>query len=168
VRYKRNSLGVLVSTSVRNPVSIWIDHAFSQGYVSPPPSAADAGFRVLTEHQATAKDGSVMLRAVGEFGPARLGGYSGAGPGAPLASYRAPVLTETDARSRALLGGQPLLPDGNMAGYAQIPPFSTQRWRAPRRWRTRPVSKERRTSRPRRSGRCGSGSPDCAAGCAAS
>ena len=58
-----------------------------------------------------------------KFDPERLPGFSGSGPGSPLASYRAPLLTGADAASRAALGNQPLEPDGNMAGYAQQPPL---------------------------------------------
>jgi hypothetical protein len=63
------------------------------------------------------------LQTVGEFDPNLLAGFSGAGPGSPLASYRAPLLTGADAATRAALGNDPLQPDGNMAGYAQQPPL---------------------------------------------
>jgi putative ABC transport system permease protein len=125
VHYKSAAGTGLGLTTVDNPVSVWSDNAFSQQYVTAPVAAEDTGFRVLTEHQAAAHaaGGYVLVRAVGQFSPAKLGGFSGAGPGSPLASYRTPVLTGANARSRTLLKGQSLLPDGNMAGYAQMPPL---------------------------------------------
>jgi putative ABC transport system permease protein len=42
---------------------------------------------------------------------------------APLQTYGAPGLTAADARTRALLGGRPLLPSGNVAGYLTQPPL---------------------------------------------
>ncbi len=99
-------------------------------FVQAPPAAADTEFRTLAERLETAGGGRVngtqilSLHLVGQFDPERLPGCSpGAAPGSPLASYRAPLLTGADAASRSALGGQPLEPDGNMAGYAQQPPL---------------------------------------------
>ncbi|MHB1433190.1 MAG: FtsX-like permease family protein, partial [Streptosporangiaceae bacterium] len=111
---------------VASPESVWRAGISANGlsYVAAPPAAQDVGFRSLTEHTAAAsRGGPVYLRLVGQFDPYRLHGFSAAGPGAPLASYRAPVLTGASAASRALLGGQPLRPDGNMAGFQQQPPL---------------------------------------------
>ena len=116
---------------MRNGVSVWTAGADVNGnyFVQAPPAAADTGFRTLTERLETAGGGRVngtqilSLRLVGEFDPERLPGFSGSGPGSPLASYRAPLLTGADAASQAALGHQPLEPDGNVAGYAQQPPL---------------------------------------------
>jgi putative ABC transport system permease protein len=125
VRYRAAAGGALGLQTVDNPLSVWSASTSGQQYVTAPQAAQDTGFRPLAEyHSATQASGSyVLIKAVGEFDPAKLKGFSGAGPGSPLASYRAPVLTGANARSRRLLKGQPLLPDGNMAGYAQMPPL---------------------------------------------
>ncbi len=125
VTYQPGPAGGLAPKPVDNPISIWSDNTFSQGYVTAPLSAQDTGFRTLTEHPAVRRTNGnyILLKAVGEFNPAKLGGFAGTGPGSPLASYRAPALTGANARSRTLLKDQPLLPDGNMAGYAQMPPL---------------------------------------------
>lgn len=75
---------------------------------------ADAGvldvtFRSLTAH--TAGDGAA-LRAVGVFDPAKIAGAS-----ASPSPYVPTELTGADARSRQLLGGRPLTPDGAPGGY---------------------------------------------------
>ncbi|MHB1595224.1 MAG: FtsX-like permease family protein [Streptosporangiaceae bacterium] len=111
---------------VTSPESVWRAGISVNGlsYVAAPPAAQDIGFRSLTEHTAdTTRSGPVFLRLVGQFDPYRLHGFGAAGPGAPLASYRAPVLTGASSASRALLDGQPLRPDGNMAGFQQQPPL---------------------------------------------
>jgi putative ABC transport system permease protein len=123
--------GQMAPSAVTNLPSVW-KASFSVNdlrYVSAPPAAADTGFRALTPHtEAGAKNGahgaaSVTLRLAGEFNPAKLPGFTGGGPGAPLASYRAPTLTGADAASRQALGDASLEPDGNMAGYPQQPPL---------------------------------------------
>jgi len=116
---------------VSNPVSVWTagDDINGNYYVQAPPAATDTEFRTLTERLETAGGGRIIgtqiltLRLVGTFDPEDLPGFSGSGPGSPLASYRAPLLTGADAASRAALGRQPLEPDGNVAGYAQQPPL---------------------------------------------
>ena len=131
VTYRPGPEGRLDPVPVRNGVSVWTAGADVNGnyFVQAPPAAADTGFRTLTERLETAGGGRVngtqilSLRLVGEFDPERLPGFSGSGPGSPLASYRAPLLTGADAASQAALGHQPLEPDGNVAGYAQQPPL---------------------------------------------
>jgi putative ABC transport system permease protein len=128
VHYVRRS-EQLYPQPTANPDSIWQAGINVNGlaYVPAPPAAADIGFRTLTEHTVTAGHGAagsrVFLGEIGAFDPARLPGFSGAGPGSPLASYRAPLLSGATAASARALGGQPLEPDGNMAGYAQPPPM---------------------------------------------
>jgi len=131
VTYRPGPDGRLNPAPVRNPVSVWTagDDINGNYYVQAPPAAADTEFRTLTERLETAGGGRVngtqilSLHLVGRFDPERLPGFSGSGPGSPLASYRAPLLTGADAASQAALGQQPLEPDGNMAGYAQQPPL---------------------------------------------
>ena len=133
VSYRPGSDGQLDPVPVRNPVSVWTAGVSTDGdyYVQAPPAAADTGFRTLTELLETDGEGRINeneanvlgLKLVGEFDPERLPGFFGNGPGSPLASYRAPLLTGADAASLAALHDQPLAPDGNMAGYAQQPPL---------------------------------------------
>ncbi|SIQ11321.1 FtsX-like permease family protein [Micromonospora avicenniae] len=61
-------------------------------------------------------------RAVGVFDPGRLTGFSDLGQ-VPLETYEPPVAVGADDRSRAALGGQPLEPSGNPAGYLSAPPL---------------------------------------------
>ncbi|MEU8264362.1 FtsX-like permease family protein [Micromonospora sp. NPDC048999] len=61
-------------------------------------------------------------RAVGVFDPEKLTGFSDLGK-VPLETYEPPVAEGADTRSRAALGGQPLEPSGNPAGYLQAPPL---------------------------------------------
>ncbi len=131
VTYRPGPGGALSPVPVANPDSVWTAGLNVNGaaYVAAPAAAADAGFRKLTELgtgtvvSADAKVKRTFLRLEGEFAPQKLAGFAGRGPGSPLASYRAPLLTGADAASRSALGNQPLEPDGNMAGYAQQPPL---------------------------------------------
>ncbi|OKI50440.1 FtsX-like permease family protein [Micromonospora sp. CB01531] len=63
-----------------------------------------------------------LWRAVGVFDPDQLAGFSDLGK-VPLETYEPPVAEGADARSRAALGGQPLEPSGNPAGYLSAPPL---------------------------------------------
>ena len=127
VAYHGKSAGQLSPEPVSNANSVWDAGTDVNGsaFVAAPPAAADAGFRVLSEHLGLSGNGagSVLMQTVGEFDPYKLAGFANAGPGSPLASYSAPILTGANAASRAALGNEPLEPDGNMAGYAQQPPL---------------------------------------------
>jgi FtsX-like permease family len=74
-------------------------------------SALDVPFRTLTQHPALA--GGATVRAVGVFDPADVA----SAPATP-SPYSPQLLTGADQRSRRLLGGQPLAPDGDPADYA--------------------------------------------------
>jgi hypothetical protein len=73
--------------------------------------ALDVPFRTVTQHAALA--GGAMVKAVGVFDPAKVA----SAPATP-SPYRPELLTGADQRSRQLLGGQPLAPDGDPADYA--------------------------------------------------
>jgi len=75
-------------------------------------SALDVSFRTLTQHAALA--GGAAVRAVGVFDPAKVA----SAPATP-SPYSPELLTGADQRSRQLLGGQPLAPDGDPADYAR-------------------------------------------------
>jgi len=126
----RNGTGGLSPVPVSNPISVWTAGLNTwPTWLAPPAAAADTGFRRLNEYDLIAEKIStyvynrVYLRLTGEFAPQKLAGFAGRGPGSPLASYRAPLLTGADGVSRRALRSQPLEPDGNMAGYAQQPPL---------------------------------------------
>jgi hypothetical protein len=72
--------------------------------------ALDVPFRSLTEHVALA--GGAAVQAVGVFDPGKLVSAS-----ATPSPYEPELLTGADARSRQLLGGQPLAADGNPGDY---------------------------------------------------
>jgi putative ABC transport system permease protein len=61
------------------------------------------------------------LTNVGVFDPSRLLTARGAGS-APATIFQPPELTARDERGRRLLGGAPLAPNGNIAGYLAQPP----------------------------------------------
>ncbi|SCG35204.1 FtsX-like permease family protein [Micromonospora echinaurantiaca] len=61
-------------------------------------------------------------RAVGVFDPDRLTGF-GELSKVPLETYEPPRAEGADDRSRAALGGRPLEPSGNPAGYLSAPPL---------------------------------------------
>jgi putative ABC transport system permease protein len=118
-RYTRGSSGSLRPRAVRNPASVWESEA-DLGYVAAPLSADDRQFRRLTPSvgSARAQDGQVFpaLRAVGRFDPSRLPTGDGR-VDAALGIGVTPGLVPRDARSRKLLGGRALLPNGNIGGY---------------------------------------------------
>jgi hypothetical protein len=74
-------------------------------------SALDVPFRTLTQHTALA--GGATVQGVGVFDPAKVA----SAPATP-SPYSPQLLTGADQRSRQLLGGQPLAPDGDPADYA--------------------------------------------------
>ncbi|SCF15701.1 FtsX-like permease family protein [Micromonospora mirobrigensis] len=61
-------------------------------------------------------------KAVGVFDPEKLAGFSDLGK-VPLETYEPPAAPGADERSRAALGGRPLQPSGNPAGYLSAPPL---------------------------------------------
>ncbi|WP_433551553.1 FtsX-like permease family protein [Micromonospora zamorensis] len=61
-------------------------------------------------------------RAVGVFDPQKLAGFSDLGR-VPLETYEPPQAEGADDRSRAALGGRPLEPNGDPAGYLSAPPL---------------------------------------------
>jgi putative ABC transport system permease protein len=87
----------------------------------PPIFALDNSFRPVSRVGALGGDQPSTVR-VGEFDPARLRGFSPLSA-VPLETYQAPEATGADARSQQLLGGQPLRPNSNPAGYLATPPL---------------------------------------------
>ncbi len=126
-RYSRHGSRVLAPLVVHNPVSVWQSSFQSTGFVNAPAEAADVTFRALSPHVGSNQDVGGMLalpepHAVGLFDPTKLPGFS-ALSAVPEETYTAPAAAPADGRSRRLLGGRELLPNGNIAGYLQSPPL---------------------------------------------
>ncbi len=129
-RYRAAAAGALPPLPTTNPVSVWRSPFYQDtGFESAPIDSSDLAFRKL--HQVRGSNKTVKngkggylpgLYAVGEFDPAKLPGFSPLSK-VPMETYYPPVATGADAASRKALGGRPLYPNGNMAGYLQIPPL---------------------------------------------
>lgn len=89
----------------------------------PPIVALDNGFRPLTRMGPTSYFLGLppRLEPAGTFDPGRLRGFSPLSS-VPLETYQAPEAVGADAASRRLLGGEPLRPNSNPAGYLAAPP----------------------------------------------
>ncbi len=109
--------GVLKPRPVDNPQDVWRSSVRIEGYVPVPPVVADTGFRAVRPHPGAAlsQTGATLpqLGIVGVFEPSdfEAAEFDGAYGLAPA-----------DARSRELLGDQPLLPSGSPAAYHLGPP----------------------------------------------
>ncbi|MBA3691248.1 MAG: FtsX-like permease family protein [Actinobacteria bacterium] len=123
IRYEGDALSGLSPTAVRNP-----DDAYTVPCCGPlaAPGNQDTQFRSLDNHQRPYLLGepstAFHLDIVGRFDPERITG-AGMLSEVPLGAYAPPVLEGADARSRALLQDQPLLPSMNLGGYIQQPPL---------------------------------------------
>ncbi|MDO3702534.1 ABC transporter permease [Micromonospora sp. C28SCA-DRY-2] len=98
---------------------------FTHNFLPRPWLAEDNGFRSV--RALAGKEGGAATRyhqwqAVGVFDPEKLAGFSDLG-GVPLETYEPPRAEGADDRSRAALGGRPLEPSGNPAGYLSAPPL---------------------------------------------
>jgi putative ABC transport system permease protein len=95
-----------------------------EGTDRPPVFAFDLGFRPIAPPRAGLLSAANYPRsdAVGVFDPVRLRSFSPLSA-VPLETYQPPGLPGADARSRQLLGGRPLLPTSNPAGYLSTPPL---------------------------------------------
>ncbi|WP_405091204.1 ABC transporter permease [Micromonospora sp. NBC_01392] len=83
----------------------------------------DTGYRPLTQLRLGRGDRDArQWQAVGLFDPEKLTGFSDLGK-VPLETYEPPRADGADDRSRAALGGRPLEPSGNPAGYLSAPPL---------------------------------------------
>ena len=123
VTYRSLPDGELAPAPVTNPDTVWASSLRTTGYEAAPIDSTDVGFRPLQE-QSWVNSGPPLfsLKAVGEFNPDKLPGFSPLSQ-VPMETYYPPEATGGDAASQALLHGQPLLPNANMAGYLQQPPL---------------------------------------------
>jgi putative ABC transport system permease protein len=119
ISYQQRGPLELAPRPVTNPADVWPGSSRD----SAPLFASDLHFRTLVPHYSdTSVRVQPTLRAVGRFDPEKLPGFGGA-YAAPLANYHAPVAVPADERSRRLLAGRDLLPNGNFAGYLTQPPL---------------------------------------------
>ncbi|MGK5742810.1 FtsX-like permease family protein [Micromonospora sp. URMC 103] len=87
--------------------------------------ADDNGFRPVTALPQPPSGTNLQLRfwrTVGVFDPEKLRGFSDLSR-VPLETYEPPRTDGADERSRQALGGRPLEPSGNPAGYLSSPPL---------------------------------------------
>jgi putative ABC transport system permease protein len=128
--YRAAADGALAPLPTTNPVSVWRSPFYQDtGFESAPIDSSDLAFRKLHQIRGSNKtvpngQGGYLpgLYDVGEFDPAKLPGFSPLSK-VPMETYYPPVATGADAASRKALGGRPLYPNGNMAGYLQAPPL---------------------------------------------
>jgi putative ABC transport system permease protein len=128
-RYRQLGPDRLTPVAIANPLSVWTSDYMGTGQVDAPIDAAMTGYRPLHPHvglgglkQPIATINLPTLRAVGEFDPQRLPGFSRLTE-LPQETYYPPVAAPADARTSRLLHGGDLLPDSNPAGYLQPPPL---------------------------------------------
>jgi putative ABC transport system permease protein len=133
VRYRQIGPATLRPIQVSNGQATWVDtFTTDTGYFDQPTDNLDSQFRRLSE--TTGRNTSLgsggpgsearipLLKAVGRFDPRRLRGFSPLSR-VPLETYYPPSLEPADARTRALLHGNPLLPSQNVGDYEQQPPL---------------------------------------------
>jgi putative ABC transport system permease protein len=82
----------------------------------------DTSFRTMTRAPGASLEAGFEGRLVGLFDPGKLTSFSELSR-VPMEAYQPPGITGSDAATRDRLGGQPLLPNGNPAGYVAEPPM---------------------------------------------
>lgn len=132
VTYRPSVGGSLSALAVSNPLSVWQANTPYTSYVHAPAAAAGTAFRHLREYRAYNKlkcangactgSFSALLHSVGQFDPQKLPGFNSLSA-VPMQTYYPPIATGANTKSRSLLRGKALLPDGNLAGYLQQPPL---------------------------------------------
>lgn len=125
--YRPGPNGSLTPGAVTNPLGTWSSQVQGGGFNYIPPTADDTQFRRLGNHVGSNISEShtspfPQLCSTGTFEPTKLAGFDPVSQ-VPMETYNPPTATPRDPRTRALLHGQDLVPDGNPAGYLQQPPF---------------------------------------------
>ncbi|MFR9774716.1 FtsX-like permease family protein [Micromonospora sp. MS34] len=124
VRYEQLPDGVLRATGQppAAPETYGNEHDYNP--LPRPWLSEDRGLRPVRALQMARTSSSPfrLWRAVGVFDPGKLAGFSDLGK-VPLETYEPPRAEGADDRSRAALGGKPLEPSGNPAGYLSAPPL---------------------------------------------
>ncbi len=122
VTYTRQPGGVLRAGVVPPAGSEVLGDQEAGSWLSRPWLAGDTGSRQMRRLDVGGPDNPRTWRAVGVFDPEKLSGFSDLGR-VPLETYEPPRAGGADERSRTALGGQPLEPSGNPAGYLSAPPL---------------------------------------------
>lgn len=123
--YQPGPAGELRPRTLSLPADLWQvpldDNSGRTIAYQPPIFALDNGFRPVSRVGAIGGD-QPATDAVGTFDPGRLRGFSPLSA-VPLETYQAPEAVGADQRTWDLLGGQPLRPNSNPAGYLATPPL---------------------------------------------
>ncbi|WP_285733764.1 ABC transporter permease [Kitasatospora phosalacinea] len=120
VRWSTGPDGSLVPAPVDNPDDTWSVTDQGTTWMNVPRSNADTAVREVRTHRSASL--SWPLPSIeGVYDPARLAAVNPL-TAVPLGAFDAPVTTGADDASRQALGGQPMRPDGNMAGLLTQPP----------------------------------------------
>ncbi len=118
--YDRGPGGVLTARTV--PPDPQAYQSASISGLTVPWQIDDTSFRTLAPIRRADGGDTEVLRLVGTFDPERVTGFS-ALSSVPLETYDTTGPIGGDQRSRNLLAGQALLPDGNPGGYLASPPL---------------------------------------------
>ncbi|OLF05323.1 hypothetical protein BLA60_36445 [Actinophytocola xinjiangensis] len=120
--YRVGADGTLHPRVVEPNTALWGYRDVTTWYDRPPRTAMEPGFRPMTRLGGGVLRWPAQWSPVGAFDPGRLADHSRLTQ-VPLETYQAPQVTGADDRSRRLLGGQPLRPNGNPADYLATPPL---------------------------------------------
>ncbi len=125
VSYRPTNGDTLHAREVTNPVRIWANPQYQNGFLPAQLTSNDVQFRRLSAHpfaDSSGQLGAPRLRAVGRFDPRKLAGFSELSA-VPLETYSPPEAKPADSATSRALGGKSLLPNGNLGGYLQPPPL---------------------------------------------
>ncbi|WP_433610260.1 FtsX-like permease family protein [Dactylosporangium sp. CA-139114] len=114
VDYTENPDGSLTAVPVPSNPEAW--RLRDESGVHVPWQIYDTSYRTISQSTNLG-----LARTVGLYDPAKVQAFDPLSK-VPMETYQAPVATGGDQRSRDLLGGGALLPDGNPAAYLATPP----------------------------------------------
>jgi ABC-type antimicrobial peptide transport system permease subunit len=118
--------GIAVKSVAKAPDDTWDSIIDGQtNTVVPPIDVQDTAFRGLTAHEGDTFNGGLMvgLDVVGTFNSSAVDGSSSSTSTQTSLNVFSPAnATGADSASRTALGGKPLEPNSNLAGYLQQPP----------------------------------------------
>lgn len=121
-RYTTAADGTLRPAVVPANQEAWTIRDMTVWYHQPTRPMMEDGFRTLSRMGGTLNRRPPDFGRAGVFDPTKLAGFSPLSE-VPLETYQAPEAAGADDRSRQLLGGKPLRPNSNPAGYLATPPM---------------------------------------------
>lgn len=121
-RYRTDADGTLRPEVVGPNKESWTVRDQIVFYDLPPRLVMEDGFRTLTRQGGILNRRPPTFGRTGVFDPTLIEGFSPLSQ-VPLETYQAPQVTSADDRTRQLLDGQPLRPNGNPADYLASPPL---------------------------------------------